>query len=164
LKRKSLEKHRCHYSHWAQTGRPIRVWGCQANLETGEGARTGGCRWQWPSLWQTATLDGGARGQGGVRRRGEPILGLRAGRCSPEDPVRSSAVEAGVLASVRLERRWRKGVDRSERWFVCTRSSGRRQLGRGMTGVTRRCGWPRRRLESTTAGDFRAASGPVARE
>jgi hypothetical protein len=37
-------------------------------------------------------------------------LGLRAGRCSPEDPIYSDAIEVGVLTGVRLERRWRKGA------------------------------------------------------
>jgi hypothetical protein len=46
---------------------------------------------------------------------------------------------------------------------MCARSSRRHQLGRGMAGATRRRGWPRRWLESMAAGDFRAASGPVAR-
>jgi hypothetical protein len=45
---------------------------------------------------------------------------------------------------------------------VCAQSSGRRQLGRGMAGATRQCGWPRRRLESMAAGDFGADSGPTA--
>jgi hypothetical protein len=65
-------------------------------------------------------------------------LGLRAGRCSPDDPVRSGAVEAGVLTGVQLERRQRKGVDWLGRWLLCVR------------------------LESMVAGDFKATSSPAA--
>jgi hypothetical protein len=62
-----------------------------------------------------AAHDGGARSQGGGRLRGEPILGLRAGRCSPKDPVHGGTEEAEVLTGVRLKWQQRKGVDWSGR-------------------------------------------------
>jgi hypothetical protein len=88
-------------------------------------------------------------------------LGLRAGRCSPEDPVRGGVVEAGVLAGVGLERQQREGVDRLGRWLVCTQSSRRHQLGRGMAGVTCRRGGHQRQLELMAVGGFGAVFGSV---
>jgi hypothetical protein len=46
---------------------------------------------------------------------------------------------------------------------VCTRSSGRRQLGQGIVEATHKLGWPQWQLESMAAGGFGAASGPAAR-
>jgi hypothetical protein len=63
---------------WARSVRPKANWALGSKLNRG-GARTGGCQRQWPSLRQTVAQDGGATGQGGGQRRGEPILGLGRG-------------------------------------------------------------------------------------
>jgi hypothetical protein len=54
------------------------------------------------------------------------------------------------------------GVDRLGRWLVCTQSSRRHQLGRGMAEVTCRRGGHQRQLELMAVGGFGAVFGSVA--
>jgi hypothetical protein len=48
----------------------------------------------WPDSQQGVMRDGGATCWGGSQRDADPDLGIRAVRCSPEDPARGCAVGA----------------------------------------------------------------------